>query len=153
MVASDAGHGGTDAAVEAILDLLREEGHRVTTPRRLLIQSLIEAGDHRTADELATDVQSRAPDVHISTIYRNLEELERLGVIAHSHLGHGASTYHLSTVAHGHLVCESCGTMIEIPGELFGPLVRRVEAEYGFAIDPHHFAMVGQCGPCAARSE
>jgi Fur family transcriptional regulator, ferric uptake regulator len=137
---------------ESILELLRSQGHRVTTPRRLLIRSLIEAGDHRTADELAETVQHQAPDVHISTIYRNLEELERLGVIEHAHLGHGAATYHLSAAAHGHLVCETCGKTIEIPQTLFMPLVRDVIREYGFAIDPHHVAMVGRCAECTASA-
>ncbi|HWD23836.1 MAG TPA: Fur family transcriptional regulator [Acidimicrobiales bacterium] len=136
---------------DEIVEFLRAQGHRVTIPRRLLIRSLLEADDHRTVDELALDVQRQAPDVHISTIYRNLEELERLGVIVHSHLGHGASTYHLSTVTHGHLLCEECGKTIEIPQELFAPLVRRVRNEYQFAIDLHHFAMVGRCGECAEK--
>jgi Fe2+ or Zn2+ uptake regulation protein len=143
-----ASHRAPGATEEGIVELLRAQGHRVTAPRRLLIRSLIDAGGHRTADELAADVQRRAPDVHISTIYRNLEELERLGVIEHAHLGHGAATYHLSTAAHGHLVCESCGRIIEIPQRLFQSFVHRVEATYEFTIDPHHFAMVGRCASC-----
>jgi Fe2+ or Zn2+ uptake regulation protein len=34
-------------------------------------------------------VQAEAPDVHLSTVHRNLEELERLGVVTHVHLGDG----------------------------------------------------------------
>jgi Fur family transcriptional regulator, ferric uptake regulator len=139
-----------EKSLEEIVEVLRAQGHRVTTPRRFLIRCLIEAGGHRTADELAAEVQSRAPDVHISTIYRNLEELERLGVIEHAHLGHGAATYHLATFPHGHLVCSNCGQTIEVPDTLFGPLARRVNIDYGFTIDPHHFAMVGRCTNCVA---
>lgn len=140
-----------DAAVESIIGVLRADGHRVTTPRRLLIRCLIEAGGHRTAEELAVEVQHRAPDVHISTIYRNLEELERLGVIEHAHLGHGAATYHLAATPHGHLVCSDCGLTIEVPDELFRQLGRRVLTDYGFSIDPHHFAMIGRCAGCTAQ--
>jgi Fur family ferric uptake transcriptional regulator len=138
--------------VEQVLDLLRAEGHRITTPRRLLIQSLLDAGGHRTAEELAQAVQSRAPDVHLSTIYRNLEELERLGVIEHAHLGHGAATYHLAAVNHGHLVCGECDTVIEVPDELFSVLRDDASARFGFTIDPHHFAMLGLCAACAAKA-
>ena len=137
---------------ETVLELLRSQGHRVTTPRRLLIRSLVEARDHRTADELAAEIQSRAPDVHISTIYRNLEELERLGVIEHAHVGHGAMSYHLARTAHGHVQCESCGTTIEVAEELFGPLVKRLSSEYGFTVDLHHVAMVGRCASCSATN-
>jgi Fe2+ or Zn2+ uptake regulation protein len=57
--------------------------------------------------------------VHLSTIYRNLEELEHVGVISHSHLGHGPSSYLLASHAHAHFVCADCGTMIEAPDAMF----------------------------------
>src|SRR5271168_3218916 len=104
----DVAPGGSDPAVEDVLERLRSGGSRITTSRRLLVRTLIERGEHASAEELAALVQSEAPDVHLSTIYRNLEELERLGVVTHAHLGHGPATYHLSATAHGHLVCEQC---------------------------------------------
>ena len=94
-------------------------------------------------------VQQQSPDIHLSTIYRNLDELERLGVIVHSHLGHGPATYHLAASAHGHFVCEECGKMIEAPDTLFGSLAKAARAQFGFTIDPHHFAMLGRCADCA----
>lgn len=136
--------------VDEVLERLRARGSRVTTPRRLLVQSLVGAGGHRTAEELATEVQLLAPDVNISTIYRNLDELERLGVVVHAHLGHGPATYHLAPAAHGHLVCERCGVTFEAPDEIFGGLARKALAQFGFEIDPHHFAVLGRCGECRA---
>ena len=135
-------------SVERVLGLLRASGGRVTTSRRLLLGCLFDARDHRTAEELAAEVQVFAPDVHLSTIYRNLDELEKLGVVVHAHLGHGPATYHLATETHGHLVCESCGTMLEAPEDLFGVLARTAERDYGFRIDPRHFAVLGHCAAC-----
>jgi Fe2+ or Zn2+ uptake regulation protein len=136
-------------SVEEVLRLLRSHGGRVTTSRRLLLQCLFEGRAHRTAEELAAQVQASAPDVHLSTIYRNLEELERLGVVVHAHLGHGPATYHLATETHGHLVCESCGAMLEAPQDLFGALARAASHDFGFTIDPRHFAVLGHCAACA----
>jgi Fur family transcriptional regulator, ferric uptake regulator len=135
-------------SVDDALALVRQHGGRVTSSRRLLLRALFDAGGHRSAEELASEVQRQAPDVHLSTIYRNLEELERLGVIAHAHLGHGPATYHLAAAAHGHLVCEECGTMIEAPDELFAGLARSAEDRFQFTIDPHHFAVLGRCTRC-----
>lgn len=137
-------------ALEEILDLLRAGGHRVTNPRRLLIRSLLEAGGHRSAEQLAEEIQRDAPDVHISTIYRNLEELQRVGAIEHVHLGHGPATYHVVGAAHGHLVCSECGMILEVPGSLFGQLGDVLRDSYGFSIDPHHAALVGRCAECSA---
>jgi len=135
-------------SVEEVLTLLRSHGGRVTTSRRLLLQCLFEGRAHRTAEELAVEVQASAPDVHLSTIYRNLDELERLGVVVHAHLGHGPATYHLATETHGHLVCESCGAMLEAPENLFDALARAAAHDYGFTIDPRHFAVLGHCAAC-----
>lgn len=137
------------AAVERVLATLRAEGNRVTTPRRLLIAGLVEAAGHRTAEELADAVHALAPDVHLSTIYRNLEELERLGIVSHSHLGHGPATYHLAGELHGHFVCEECGAMFEAPDEVFASLSRIARERHDFEIDPHHFAVLGRCAECA----
>lgn len=137
-------------AVDEVLALVRARGGRVTTARRLLLQVLFEGTEHRTAEELATDVQERAPDTHLSTIYRNLEELERLGVLVHCHLGHGPATYHLAGTSHAHLVCSQCGRTFEAPDQLFRSLAREARRRYGFDIDPHHFAVLGRCSACAS---
>jgi Fur family ferric uptake transcriptional regulator len=63
-------------------------------------------------------------------------------------LGHGPATYHLASSAHGHLVCEGCGKMIEASDELFVSLAQEAEARFGFIIDPHHFAILGRCNDC-----
>ncbi|HTZ09676.1 MAG TPA: transcriptional repressor, partial [Acidimicrobiales bacterium] len=118
---------------------------------RMLLEVLFTADEHMSAEELAEAVQSRAPDVHLSTIYRNLDELEKLGVVVHSHLGHGPATYHLASTAHGHLVCEECGAMFEASTALFSGLSRSAMTRFGFRIDPHHFAVIGRCEACDRR--
>jgi Fe2+ or Zn2+ uptake regulation protein len=135
--------------VDEVLSLLRARGGRATASRRILLEVLFDSHDHRSVEELAAAVQSRAPDVHLSTIYRNLEELEELGVIAHTHLGHGPATYQLATSAHAHLLCERCGRRYEAPAELFAGLARAARQRYGFTIDPRHFAILGRCAECA----
>jgi Fe2+ or Zn2+ uptake regulation protein len=137
-----------DDQVEAVLQLVRAQGGRVTAFRRELLRCLFEGPSHRTAEELANEILERSPDVHLSTVYRNLEELERLGVIAHSHLGHGPATYQLASGAHGHFVCEECGATYEAPDEIFADLADVASLRYGFGIDPHHFAVLGHCVKC-----
>lgn len=135
-------------AVEDVLALLRQRGGRATPARRLLLNALFASTRHRSAEDLAAEVHTHAPDVNMSTIYRNLDELERLGIIDSTRLGSGPATYHLATAAHGHLACEQCGTMTEVPDELFATLIRAADASYGFAINPHRFAVTGRCANC-----
>jgi Fur family ferric uptake transcriptional regulator len=138
----------TDDRLEEILGRLRERGGKVTKPRRAIISALLEANDHVTAEALVDAVGRANPDIHISTVYRTLETLTELGVINHVHLGHGPAVYHLAGDVHHHLVCDSCGAIIELPGDVFDALGRRVERDYGFRLDAHHFALGGRCRNC-----
>jgi Fur family ferric uptake transcriptional regulator len=135
-------------AIDAVLAQLRERGGRITPARRFLLGVLFANRHHRSAEELAAEVQAQAPDVNISTIYRNLEELVRLGVVDRARMGTGPAAYHLASIAHGHLMCEKCGSMTEVPDELFDVLARRARERYGFMVDPHHFAVAGCCASC-----
>jgi Fur family ferric uptake transcriptional regulator len=139
----------TPTTVDELVAHLREEGTRVTTARRLLITALVGEASHPTAEELLSTVRRIAPDVNASTVYRNLEELERLGVVIHTHLGHGAATYHLAEGAHGHLVCEKCGAAVEAPPDLFDAMARGAKSSLGFVLHPYHFAVLGICAECA----
>jgi len=136
-------------SVDKVLAFLRARGGRITTSRRVLLEVLFANDGHLSAEELAEAVQAKAPDVHLSTIYRTLDELQHLGVIVHTHLGHGPATFTLASHAHAHLVCEACGAMIEAPDDLFRELARTAKTKLGFSIDPHHFAILGRCAACS----
>lgn len=134
--------------VGALVDSLRGRGERITIARRALLTALAEAEDHRSAEELAADISRSHPDVHLATIYRTLDKLRRLGVVEHTHLGHGPAVYHLADEVHQHLVCENCGLVVEVPPTVFKPLERVILREYGFTMASRHFAVVGRCKEC-----
>ena len=133
---------------ERILADLRERGGRLTRARQALVDALLEAESHVTAEDLAESVQARHPEVHRSTIYRTLDALERAGIVDHVHLGHGRAVYHLSDDPHQHLVCEECGHVVEVPDRLFDDLGKTLRRRYGFTIRPNHFAVLGRCRAC-----
>jgi Fe2+ or Zn2+ uptake regulation protein len=138
-----------DDRLEQILLRLRERGGRVTTPRRAIIAALLDGDHHVTAEALAEAVQRADPDIHRATVYRTLDTLTELGVVNHVHLGHGPAVYHLVEEEHHHLVCDSCGSVVELPANVFDALGRRVEQDYGFRLNAHHFALGGLCQRCA----
>jgi len=87
--------------------------------------------------------------VNLSTVYRTLELLEELGLVTHTHLGHGSAVYHPATEPdHLHLVCRNCGTVIEAPASAAAGFVAKLRAEYGFRVDAGHFAIYGTCKNC-----
>ena len=96
----------------------------------------------------AGKVQRTAPAVNITTIYRTLDLLDRIGLVRHTHLGHGAPTYSAREHEHVHLVCHQCGTITEVPTELMDDLVAKVADRYGFALHVSHLALSGLCSNC-----
>jgi Fur family ferric uptake transcriptional regulator len=129
---------------------LRASGYRLTPQRQLVLEAVAALG-HATPDDILTAVRSTAGGVNISTVYRTLELLENLGLVRHTHLGHGAPTYHAAVEdAHVHLVCRTCGGIAEVVPEVVGDLVERLSAQEGFAADVGHLAIFGVCRECSS---
>ncbi|MGH2758825.1 MAG: Fur family transcriptional regulator [Actinomycetota bacterium] len=139
----------TDTAVEDIIGQLRASGGRITSPRRAILEALVGHAGHPTAEELTTAVQRRHPDVHESTVYRFLDDLERLRIVDHVHLGHGPAVYHFTIDSHHHLACGSCGVVIEIPMRSLTELRRKLRAQFAFEVDLRHFGIPGRCKACS----
>lgn len=129
-------------------EALRAQGYRIT-PQRQLVLDAVATLQHGTPDEICAEVQRTASGVNLSTVYRALELLEQLGMVTHTHLGHGAPTYHASTAeAHLHLVCRGCGEVTETDVSIADALVAQLAAEHGFDTDVAHFAIYGRCKGC-----
>lgn len=127
---------------------LRARGYRLTPQRQLVLEAVGSLG-HGTPEDIATAVRRTASGVNISTVYRTLELLEELGLVQHTHLGHGAPTYSVTTDDnHVHLVCRECGAVQEADADLLGEAVRRLTEERGFTLDVGHVALFGRCSDC-----
>jgi Fur family ferric uptake transcriptional regulator len=131
---------------------IRASGGRVTVATRALLDVLLESDQHLAADQLIATVQRRAPGISPSTIYRGLQRLDEVGVVEHVHSGAGPAFYHLRRRGHAHLVCHRCGRVVDIPDQLLASVGRTMQRRYGFTVDPHHAALLGQCGSCLKAS-
>jgi len=132
---------------------LRAKGYRLTPQRQFVLQA-VAALDHATPEDICEEVRRTARGVNLSTVYRTLELLEELGLVTHTHLGHGAQIYHTADQpAHVHLVCRGCGTIIEADDSAAAPLVERLQEDYGFRPDVRHLAVFGNCADCVAQEK
>lgn len=127
---------------------LRAKGYRVTPQRQLVLEAVSALG-HATPEEICAKVQETARAVNISTVYRTLDLLNELGMVTHTHLTHGAPTYHLAADAdHVHLVCRGCGAIVEARPVVVQGMVDQLEEELGFQTDVHHLTIFGRCSSC-----
>ncbi|WP_446686510.1 Fur family transcriptional regulator [Pseudonocardia pini] len=131
---------------------LHRRGLRMTPQRQLVLDAVRELG-HATPEQICTRVQSAAPAVNITTVYRTLDLLEELRLVRHTHLGHGAPTYSEREHEHLHLVCHECGAVGEAPTELMEEFAARLREGQGFAVDVTHVALSGRCADCVRADE
>jgi Fur family transcriptional regulator, ferric uptake regulator len=130
---------------------LRTRGYRLT-PQRQLVLEAVQDLRHATPDDILGHVRERVGGVNISTIYRTLELLEELGLVTHTHLSHGAPTYHSSAAPqHVHLVCRSCKGVSAVDPEVVAPMVARLKEDQGFDTDVAHLTVFGLCRDCSDK--
>jgi Fur family ferric uptake transcriptional regulator len=129
---------------------LRSRGYRLTPQRELVLEAVTTLG-HATPEDAFTWVRERSAGVNISTVYRTLELLEELGLVKHTHLDHGAPTYHAAAAPeHVHLVCRQCGDVIEVEPQMVRSLVDALRRDVGFVADVGHLTVFGRCRTCAS---
>lgn len=143
----------TDDRFERVLALVRSRGGRITDTRRAVLRAMFDSKEHHlTANDILASVADVDPEPDRATVYRTLELLTDLGVVEHVHLGHSAAVYHLADVPHQHLVCDRCGAVVQVPLELFAPLLQRIDDDFEFAVEPGHFALTGLCKACRKKN-
>ncbi|MGW3470990.1 Fur family transcriptional regulator [Saccharopolyspora sp. NPDC000995] len=131
---------------------LHQRGMRMTPQRQLVLDAVREMG-HATPEQVCRKVQGTASMVNITTVYRALDLLEELGLVRHTHLGHGAPTYSVEEHEHVHLACHRCGMIDEVSTELLDDLSRELRARFGFALDATHLALSGLCRNCCRNAD
>ena len=132
-----------------IVKKLAEQGYRLT-PQRVMIVSAIENSDgHISAEEIYAQVAAKYPQVNISTVYRTLELLKKLGLVTETNFGEGRVRYHPAGKGHHHhLVCTECGTVFDLDESQLSSLEGMLLREYGFIADLRHLAIFGRCVKC-----
>lgn len=133
-------------------EVLRARGLRMTPQRQLVLDAVRQLG-HATPEQVHSSVQSVADSVNITTVYRTLELLEELGLVTHTHLSHGAPTYHAADERqHIHLVCRECGMVEGMDPDLLRPMAEQLAHRRGFLVDIGHVALFGRCATCGGGS-
>ena len=129
---------------------LSELGYRLTPQRMMILSAIENSDDHISAEEIYAQVVAKYPNVNISTVYRTLELLKRLGLVTETDLGEGRVRYHPADKGHHHhLVCKECGAIIDLDESVMAPVKDTLLREYKFIADLEHLAIFGRCVNCS----
>ncbi|MBE3561357.1 MAG: transcriptional repressor [Ktedonobacteraceae bacterium] len=128
---------------------LRKRGYRLTPQRYMILSVIQEANQHLTIEQIAEQVQQRNPYVSLSTVYRTLELLKKLGLVRENHLPGEQPHYEaVEGNAHHHLVCRRCRTTIHLDETLLGNLHEQLQEQYHFHQLTLDLVAAGYCTPC-----
>ncbi len=129
--------------------ILREKGYKLTPQRIMVLDTLHEAEEHITAPEIYARVRVKYPGINKSTVYRTLELLKEMGLVAETELGGERLYYHHAEKGHHHhLVCQKCGKIIDLDEDLLLPLRNALRQTYRFEAELKHLAIFGHCLRC-----
>ncbi|SHH40245.1 Fur family transcriptional regulator, ferric uptake regulator [Clostridium collagenovorans DSM 3089] len=146
----------TPERVNHLKEILKERGCKLTPQRRAILNGIIDKdGDHLTVEELYDVVKTNCPELGLATVYRTVQLFEEIGLICKLDLDDGCSRYELVNEdeehQHHHLICNNCGKVIEVEGDLLEDLEKSIEDKYLFKILNHSVKFYGLCDECRKK--
>ena len=134
--------------IDDVVAALRGAGHRVSAPAARVLDVLFAADDPVSADDIA----AADPSLERTSVYRNLERLEALGVVSHVHVGHGPGLYALARGAdQEYLCCDRCGRVTTVDPAALDGVRAALQADFGHHARFSHFPIHGLCAECEHR--
>ena len=120
----------------------------MTRQRALILEIMRSTPGHLTADEIFAQARQRMPNIARGTVYRNLKLMEQDHEIARLEMPSGPDRYDRTTAPHGHLYCDGCRSLVDIP---VGGLVRELEAAIGTEVRSYQLTVHYLCPDCRRK--
>jgi Fur family ferric uptake transcriptional regulator len=132
---------------DALIHMLGQAGHRITQPRKAVIEALCHARRSLDANELLERSKKLHAGVGLATVYRTLDMLEQIGVVRKVQLD---GSYHVvaceNPSIHYHLICEKCHSVTELAVDK--PALEKIAGQRGFTVKPAPIEVLGLCNDC-----
>lgn len=133
---------------------LNSSGLRMTNQRALLLELIHRGEGHLDADELHRLAREKQPRISLSTVYRTLKMLKKMGLVEEVHFDENHHHYEVPPAAeHHHLICLGCGRVVEIRKALSRYIKKNVPDAKDFEIIDTELRMTGYCPDCRQTKE
>ena len=126
-----------------------ERTTRYSKKREAILTAIRSTNCHPSAEWVYQTLKPEHPDLSLGTVYRNLKLMERDGEVAHLEMAGGPDRYDCNPVPHGHLLCDGCGELSDLP--VVG-LIREVEAAIGTEVRGYTLTIHYLCPQCRAKN-
>jgi Fe2+ or Zn2+ uptake regulation protein len=133
-----------------VSQLLRQADLRVTRPRVAVLGAVHEL-PHADTDTLIAAVRRELPEVSHQAVYDSLHTLTAVGLVRRIKPSGSVARYE-SRVGdnHHHLVCRSCGVIVDVDCAVGEAPCLTASEDHGFVVDEAEVVYWGTCPDCAA---
>ena len=130
--------------------VLNVTGLRATSQRALILEIIRRR--HLDADEIYRQARAKQPRLSLSTVYRTLQVLKKLGLVEELHFDEAHHHYEMKPSSeHHHLVCLGCGKVVEFECLLSQNMKEDIAREKDFEITGAEIRMTGYCPKCRQK--
>lgn len=134
------------------LATLQAAGHRRGGARTAVVEALAGHDCAVTALDLDYELRRRQPPVGRASVYRALEQLEQLGLVARVEVCRGTAGYERVDPTghhHHHAICRECGRMVPFEDQTLERAIGRVSERMSFDVTAHDVVLRGRCERCS----
>lgn len=137
---------------------LKKAGLKVTSPR-IKILEILKNPDHQhvSAEDVYRILLEQEDEVGLATVYRVLNQFDDAGIVTRHHFEGGRSVFELSAKQHhDHLVCLTCGRVIEFEDKVIEDRQLAVAEAHNIKLTHHSLYLYGECknaGTCEHNNE
>ena len=143
-----------ESLVNIWLQRLKGNGHRITRQRCVIVEVLLGIDRALKPIEVYDLGRKSFPTLGLVTVYRTLENLEKLGLLQKVHQPQGCNKYIKSADGHRHLlICTSCGKAVYFDGFNLTQQFKKVSNELDFHINDHWLQLFGICSQCQSKAK
>ena len=128
-------------------------GLKITLARLLVLRTFHQSEKrHLTADDVYKLMREAGLDIGLATVYRSLVQFAEAGILHRQHFDLGKAVFELTAIDHhDHLVCLSCGKVIEFIDYDIEERQKAIANEHGFQIEDHALTIYGYCNASECR--
>ena len=125
-----------------------EKKLRHSHQRDRIYQYLCQSTLHPSAETVYQDLKPEIPGLSLGTVYRNLKLLEELGRVRRATTYDGSERYDAICENHAHFICETCGSIRDIPEVDSGQIRDGLELKDGYRVSKLDMILTGTCPAC-----
>jgi Fur family ferric uptake transcriptional regulator len=143
---------------------IRRVGYRMTAGREAILNIMAQSSEHLSAEDIYIKVHAQKPSIGLTTVYRTLELLVNIGMVAKFDFGDGRARFELlqgpkCVKYHHHLVCTGCSRIIEYSDfiseeiSILESIQAKLSKRYNFVITNHLVQYFGLCAKCCREKK